>query len=120
MTPAQLDHIRIAAEALASARVGTTDGRIISEDQHRRATGALIALLKEEAGEKDEYPAVSWRTSREGFGEWHRQTAANVTKCGTPVPDNCILAHGIATTVRPVEGCRKCWAEEPAGVGSMA
>lgn len=124
MTAAQFEALRIVADTLAMARYGKTAtgdrARIIPELEHRKAMAAMLALLKDDADEKDPLPSVSWRTGG-NFGEWHRQSQPDLTKCGIRVPVlTAIVAYGIATSVRPVDGCRRCWIEEPAGVGSPA
>jgi hypothetical protein len=116
MTAAQYEAVLIAAEALARARFGETAtgqaARVIPEDEHRKAVGALLTLLKEDTGEPDPLPSVSWRAGG-NFGDWHRQAEPDLTRCGIRVPVlTAIVGYGIATNVRPVDGCRRCWPDE--------
>jgi len=120
MTPAQFESLTIVADVLTMARYGHTPtgqrARLILEDDHRKATLAVLAVLREDVGDRDALPSVAWRIAG-NFGDWHRQERPDLTRCGICVPVlDAIVAYGIATTVRPVDGCKRCWPDPVAPV----
>jgi len=67
----------------------------------------------------DALPFVAWGTKN--FGEWHRQVQTDLTRCGVVVPvTRARTCYKPGSAPRPLDYCKKCWADEPAGVGTPA
>ncbi len=117
--------IREAIRLLSLSRHGNTvtgqPARILTTEE----IAAVALNLAKAIGEldvnvvvDDPLPFVAWGTRN--FGEWHRQLDADLTRCGVVVPvTRARTCYKPGSAPRPVGYCKKCWAEEPAGVGSL-
>lgn len=117
--------IREAIRLLALSRHGQTAtghaARIIPCDELDQVVLNLAQAIGEldvQVVVDDPRPFVAWGTKN--FGEWHRQGAEHVTRCGVLVPFlRARVCYRAGSAPRPTDYCKRCWAPEPAGVGSL-
>lgn len=120
--------IREAIQLLSFARHGKTvngqPARILTTAELDAVAFTLAKAIGEldvQVVVDDPLPFVAWASGKAGFGTWHRQLAQDTTRCGAPVPlTHARTCYRAGSAPRPVDHCTKCWAEEPAGVGSVA
>lgn len=118
--------IREAIRLLALSRHGKTvtgqPARVIPCDELDQVALNLAKAIGEldlAVVVNDVLPFVAWGTKN--FGEWHRQIDPDRTRCGVFVPvTRTRTCYRPGSAPRPTHSCRKCWAAEPAGVGSVA
>lgn len=111
-----LELVANAAQIILAAPDTLGRGKHLNPDDADRVKRLLLramdqmAAARHHVAESDALPLVAWGT--QNFGTWHRQTSADVTRCGVHVPVTQARAcYRNQRAPRPDDFCEKCWAQ---------